>query len=117
MDLRAPLAVPVEITVGGATKDVPPRRVFRLATSVGEDGVRLNRPAPFEPGRPVEIAFTLPPPVAETLRLRAEVLHADADDERANEGTGGRELTFIDPPGAARAAVRGYVRDRLGLPQ
>jgi hypothetical protein len=40
---------------------------------VGEDGVRLVRPAPFEPGRPVEIAFALPD--GPTLRLRAEVWH------------------------------------------
>ena len=110
--LRAPVAVPVEIRSDGARG-----RVFRLAASVGEDGVRLARPAPFEIGRPVEIAFALP--LAEgfaTLRLSAEVLHADADDEHANEGAGGRELTFIEPPAEARRAISGYVRERLSLP-
>ena len=112
MDLRAPAAVPVEVVAEIGTEM---RRAFRLSQSVGEDGVRLVRPAPFEPGRPVEIAFALP--AGPTLRLRAEVLHADSDDEKKNEGAGGRELTFIEPPGEARAAIRGYVRGRLGLGQ
>ena len=43
MSLRAPIAVPVEIRA-------PARRVFRLAATVGEDGLRLGRGASFEPG-------------------------------------------------------------------
>jgi hypothetical protein len=114
MSLRAPVAVPVEIRSDGAGG----RRVFRLAASVGEDGVRLVRPAPFEIGRPVEVAFTLPRGVESTsLRLDAEVLHADTTDETTNEGAGGRELTFIEPPGDARLAIRDYVRERLSLPE
>ena len=111
--LRAPVAVPVEIRIGvGADA----RRVFRLAASVGEDGVRLVRAAPFEVGRPVAVRFTLPTPAdAGTLALRAEVLHADHDDELRNEEAGGRELTFIEPSAEARAAIRAYVRDRLSL--
>jgi hypothetical protein len=113
--LRAPVAVPVEIRVDAGAGA---RRVFRLAASVGEDGVRLARAAPFEIGRPVDVRFVLPAPLdAETLALRAEVLHADADDENANEGAGGRELTFIEPSGEARAAIRAYVRARLSLPE
>jgi hypothetical protein len=106
------VAVPVEIRSDAG------RRVFRLAASVGEDGVRLARPAPFEIGRPVEIAFRLPRGTGETtLSLSAEVLHADADDETTNEGAGGRELTFIEPPTDARLAIRDYVRERLSLPE
>jgi hypothetical protein len=112
MDLRAPVAVPVEVRARVGTGE---RRAFRLAQSVGEDGVRLVRPAPFEPGRPVDIAFTLPE--GATVRARAEVLHADSDDEKKNEGAGGRELIFLELTGDARAAVRVYVRSRLGLPQ
>jgi hypothetical protein len=112
MELRAPAGVPVEVRAQVGTEA---RRAFRLSQSVGEDGVRLVRPAPFEPGRPVEITFA--PPGGPTLRMRAEVLHADADDEKKNEGTGGRELTFIDASGEARAALRAYVRQRLGLPE
>jgi len=51
--LRAPIAVTVEVRAAG-------QRVFRLAANVGEDGVALERPAPFERGRPVEIAFAMP---------------------------------------------------------
>ena len=109
--LRAPVAVPVEVR---APAGVDGRRVFRLAASVGEDGVRLDRAAPFEIGRPVEVRFALPS--GPVVALRAEVLHADGDDEQLNEGAGGRELTFIEPPGEARAAIGAYVRARLGLP-
>ena len=107
--LRAPAAVPVEVRVatgGGA------RRVFRLSTSVGEDGLRLRRAAPFEVGRPVDVRFALP--AGEALALRAEVLPVDDDD--ALEGAGGRELAFLEPPSEARAAIRAYVRTRLSLP-
>jgi len=109
--LRAPVAVPVEVRISAG---LDARRVFRLAASVGEDGVRLVRAAPFEIGRPVDVRFVLP--AGEPVEVRAEVLHADADDENEHEGAGGRELAFIEPPGAARAAIGAYVRARLGLP-
>ncbi len=112
--LRAPLAVPVEIRVD-ARADA--RRVFRLAATVGEDGVRLVRPAPFEIGRPVTVRFALPMPGAAPLALDAELLHADLDDERRYEGEGGRELTFLHPSSEAREAIRAYVRTRLSLPE
>ena len=47
MSLRAPIAVTVEVRAAG-------RRVFRLAENLGEDGIALERPAPFEIGRPVD---------------------------------------------------------------
>jgi hypothetical protein len=112
--LRAPAAVPIEVraaTAGGT------RRVFRLSTSVGEDGVRLGRAAPFEVGRPVDVRFALP--AGEAVALRAEVLPVQdgaGDDEDELEGAGGRELAFIAPPAEARAAIGAYVRARLNLP-
>jgi PilZ domain len=109
--LRAPVAVPVEVRAALGTER---RRVFRLAASVGEDGVRLFRAAPFEVGRPVDVRFAVPG--GDVLALRAEVLPADAEDD-ALDGAGGRELTFIEPPGEARAAIRAYVRARLALPE
>jgi hypothetical protein len=109
--LRAPAAVPVEVRVSAGGEA---RRVFRLSTSVGEDGVRLGRAAPFEVGRPVDVRFALPS--GEALALRAEVLPVD-DDESELEGAGGRELSFIEPPGEARAAIAAYVRTRLSLPE
>jgi hypothetical protein len=110
--VRAPAAVPVEVRVSAGVES---RRVFRLSTSIGEDGVRLGRAAPFEIGRPVDVRFALP--AGEALALRAEVLHADSDDANEHEGGGGRELTFIEPPGEVRAAIRAYVRARLSLPE
>jgi hypothetical protein len=99
VSLRAPIAVPVEIRA-------PARRVFRLAAAVGEDGIRLARGAPFEPGRPVDVRFELPD--GGVLSLRAIVTEGDAQDD---------ELGFVDPPADAREALRRYVHGRLGLPQ
>jgi hypothetical protein len=107
--LRAPMAVAVEVRVAAGAEA---RRAFRLSASVGEDGVRLGRAAPFEVGRPVDVRFALP--AGEALALRAEVLPVDDDD--ALEGAGGRELAFLEPPSEARAAIRAYVRTRLSLP-
>ena len=99
MSLRAPIAVPVEIRA-------PARRVFRLAAEVGEDGIRLARGASFETGRPVDLRFALPDGVG-PLALRAIVGEGDGPDD---------ELGFVDPPAEARAALRLYVHERLGLP-
>jgi hypothetical protein len=98
VSLRAPIAVPVEIRA-------PKRRVFRLAANVGEDGIRLQRGASFEPGRPVDVRFALPDGGGWTLT--AIVAEGEAQDD---------ELTFIDPPSDAREAMRRYVHGRLGLP-
>ena len=102
VSLRAPIAVPVEIRT-------PKERVFRLAANVGEDGIRLARGAPFEPGRPVDVRFDLPEGDRDggTLALRATVGEGDTLDD---------ELGFVDPPSDAREALRRYVHRRLGLP-
>ena len=93
--------MPVEIRA-------PARRVFRLAWNVGEDGIRLEGGAPFEPGRPVDVRFGLPD--GEVFTLRAE-LAGDPDG-----GEPADELVFVDPPAEARIALRRYVHERLGLP-
>jgi len=98
VSLRAPIAVPVEIRA-------PARRLFRLSAAVGEDGIRLARGAPFEPGRPVEVRFALPD--GAPFALRAVVEAGDAE---------GDEMAFVDPPADAREALRRYVHGRLGLP-
>ena len=97
--LRAPIAVPVEIRA-------PARRVFRLTAAVGEDGLRLARGASFEVGRPVDVRFELPDGGG-ALALTAIVGEGHIDDD---------ELGFVDPPAAAREAIRRYVHGRLGLP-
>jgi len=104
LSLRAPIAVPVEIRA-------PARRVFRLAANVGEDGVRLPRSPSFEPGRPVDVRFALPPDGASgavplVLALRAVIAPGRAEDDA---------LEFVAPPAESRAALRRYVHDRLGL--
>jgi hypothetical protein len=102
LSLRAPIAVPVEIRASS-------RRVFRLAWNVGEDGLRLERGAPFEAGAPVEVRFGLPGD--EALSLRAEVASGDQGDDQLSF-----ELAFVDPGTEARIALRRYVHQRLGLP-
>jgi hypothetical protein len=116
LSLRAPIAVTVEVRAAG-------RRVFRLAANLGEDGLALERPAPFERGRPVEIAFALPDG-AERLRLdaRVEAGAQDQDDNDDGEGgrggpAGGRELAFLSVDEDARRLLRAYVIERLGLPE
>ena len=99
MSLRAPIAVPVEIRA-------PARRLFRLAAAVGEDGLRLERGAAFEPGRPVEVRFDLPDGGG-VMALRALVGEGEGADD---------QLAFVDPPAAEREAIRRYVHGRLGLP-
>ena len=107
MPLHAPLATVVEIRG-------PKQRVFRLARSVGEDALALETAAPFEPGRPVRVRFSLPDgQVLPILEARVEM----ADDEADPSGeSGGSRLAFRDPPRDARQAVNAYVADRLGLP-
>jgi hypothetical protein len=112
VSLRAPIAVPVEIRAD-ARPDA--RRAFRLAWNIGEDGLRLCGDLPFELGRLVEARLLLPG--GDALALRAHVTAGNCDRERddpAAEDAG--ELTFLDPPGDAREALRRYVQKRLELP-
>jgi len=107
MSLHAPLATVVEIRA-------PERRVFRLARAVGEDALVLETPAPFEPGRPVEVRFALPDgPSLPSLAARVKV--GDGDPDPSGEH-GGCSLAFRDPPREARQAIASYVAERLGLP-
>lgn len=110
MSLRAPIAVTVEVRAAG-------RRVFRLAENLGEDGIALERAAPFDIGRPVEVAFMLPDD-PEPLRLpaRLEVRGVD-DDEDREHAEGGRALMFLAVGEDDRRRLQGYVRERLDLPE
>lgn len=105
--LQAPAAVPIELRASR-------RRLFRLSQDVGEEGIRLARPAPFEIGEPVELRLRLPDS-DQPLTLRAEV--ELVGDEGEEQGTvGGCGLRFIEPPQEARRVLAGYVASRLGLP-
>jgi hypothetical protein len=113
LSLRAPIAVTVEVRAAG-------RRVFRLAANLGEDGLALERPAPFERGRPVAISFALPDG-GERLRMDARI-EAGSDDDEDEEGggggpAGGRELAFLRLGEDDRRLLRAYVTERLGLPE
>ena len=110
MSLRAPIAVTVEVRAAG-------RRVFRLAENLGEDGIALERPAPFDIGRPVEVTFALPDdPALFRLPARLDVRGEDEDDDR-DESAGGRALTFLAVGEDDRHRLQDYVRDRLDLPE
>ena len=119
MSLRAPIAVTVEVR---AREREQPKRVYRLAWNIGEDGIRLERRAPFELGRPVAIRFALPDDPTCCLELDAQVRPApDDDDEKRNDEKrdeeGGRELIFLSPSEDDRRLLRRYVTERLGLPE
>jgi hypothetical protein len=106
LGLCAPVAITVEV-------EGPDRRVFRVGRQVGEGGIDLGVPAPFEPGRPVALRFEIPggPPVA----VRARVA-LSGDEAEAEGARGGCRLEFVDPPSEVRRAIMDYVKQRLALP-
>src|SRR3954471_15188705 len=87
LGLGAPAAVPVEVRSAE-------RRVFRLSREIGEGGVRLEQPAPFEPGRPVDVRFTLPGG-SSTIQASAEVV-VTGDPAEEEGSRGGASLYFLD---------------------
>jgi hypothetical protein len=105
--LSAPAAVPVELRAGE-------RRIFRLSREIGQGGLMLARPAPFEPGRPVSIRFTLPGG-PHPLELEAEVV-ATGDPAEEQGERGGLALHFLDLAPETRSAIGAYIADRLDLP-
>lgn len=95
-----------------AHRDAP--RVFRLSNSISDSGLILERPAPFEVGRPVTASFLLPDLVTATpLALRATVELIDSDGDGSG---GGSHLIFVEPRRETRQLIVRYVMGRLGLP-
>lgn len=105
--LEAPAAVPVEIRAGD-------RRVYRLSSAIGDKGLRLVRPAPFELGQPVELRFALPDSEA-PLTIGAEVEGLGEEAERDGDA-GGCGMRFIKPHPVLVDHLLGYVLARLSLP-
>ena len=111
LGLSAPAAVAVELR----TTD---RRVYRLSQELGLGGIRLGRPAPFEPGQPVTIRFTVPgdgsrPSVP--LEMTAELV-TTGDPAEAGGERGASALYFLHADADARSTISTYIADRLGLP-
>jgi hypothetical protein len=115
LGLAAPAAVPIEVLAAD-------RRVFRLSQEIGPGGVRLCKPAPFEPGSPVWVRFSLPQPNEPETAPGSELLEAEcvveatADPSEPGGEGGGRVLHFRNPSPGTRAAIASYVATRLGLP-
>ena len=110
LGLLAPAAVPVELRVPQARGTT---RVYRLCRAVGQEGLELERPVPFEPHRRVEVRFGLPGGDT-VISLRGElVLIGDEAEEEGHAGAAG--VAFIDPPTEAQRALASYVLPRLGL--
>jgi hypothetical protein len=107
LGLAAPAAVSVELRTGD-------RRLYRLSREIGLGGIRLGRPAPFEPGQPLTIRFALPGATL-PLELEAEVGATGDPAEDQGEG-GGCALYFRDQSPELRSAVSAYIADRLDLP-
>jgi hypothetical protein len=105
--LQAPAAIPVEVRAAR-------RRVFRLSREVGAEGVRLERPAPFEPGEVVEIRLLLPDD-PDPLAVRA-VIELTEEEDAEGGLRGGSALRLLEPPHEAQRALHAYVARRLGLP-
>jgi hypothetical protein len=107
LGLAAPAAVPVEVRAAD-------RRVYRLSAQIGEGGIDLERPVPFEVGRPVRVRFRVPGAAA-PCELDAEVAARGTASEGGGD-LGGAALRFLDPPFDAQVAIMEYVVGRLGLP-
>jgi uncharacterized protein YndB with AHSA1/START domain len=107
LGLTAPVAVTVEVRTAQ-------RRVFRLATQIGEEALVFARPVPFEPGQRVNLSLALPD--QETpLTLRGRLaLTGDAAEQGGERGA--MSILLADPSSEARRALSTYVTSRLGLP-
>jgi hypothetical protein len=106
VSLTAPLRIPVEL----ARDD---DRWFRLALTVGVDGLELSSAIPDELDGPLALRFQLPgdaQPIACRARAEERVV-GDDDDEHAARSA----LRFLDLDEATRARVQAYLQERLGL--
>jgi hypothetical protein len=109
LGLSAPAAVPIELRAAD-------RRSYRLSEEIGTGGIRLCQAAPFEPGRPVEVRFSLPgAPAGAVMVMNAEIVTTGDPSEDGGE-RGGAALYFLNPTPDERAALATYVSDRLGIP-
>ena len=121
------LPAPLHVTVLVRALDVGPKleRVWRLSCAVGEEGVRLRRDLPFEPGRPVAVELTLPD---QDLRVAATGVVAevppddddndDHDDDESDASVDADRprpravvFTALDP--VARRSLATYVEERM----
>jgi hypothetical protein len=114
LGLSAPAAVPIQLRSGAGTDRV---RVYRLSREIGLGGIVLDKPAPFEPGRPVTVTFSVPGDSA-AFQLEAELTPTGdpAEHDARGEAIGACGLTFLDPSMETRSAISTYIADRLGLP-
>ncbi len=105
--LAAPAAVVVEIVA-------PEGRVFRLSSQVGEGGIDLKKPLPFEQGRHVRVRFRLPGEThMQEVDAKIEVLGLPVEEEGERGGCG---LRFLSAPVHVQTDVMTYVAARLKLP-
>lgn len=104
------MSAPAAVTVEVRSSD---RRVFRLTHEIGEKGLVLTKPAPFEPGRPVRVRLTLPGSrLALTLDATITVLGEPGEEDGQQGGCG---LEFLNADADTRATILKYVLPRLGL--
>jgi hypothetical protein len=107
----APAAVPVEIRV----LDVGDRteRVFRLTYALGEEGLLLTKPLPWEARRPVQLVWRLP---GEDAQIDCTGLIQEVRPEREDEDATPRAVAFVGLGEAERTRIRQYVQERMLLP-
>jgi hypothetical protein len=102
--------VPIQVRSGE-------RRLYRLSREIGLGGILLGKAAPFEPGRPVSLLFSLPGDAAAyQVQAQLDCTGDAAEQDARGETIGACGLTFLDPSLELRSAISSYLADRLGLP-
>jgi hypothetical protein len=109
----APIAVTVEVRA----LDVGPRldRAFRLSAAIDEDGLRLERDLPFEPGRPVSVELRLPDDPAPIVARGAVAALAPEDEEREGQASRPRAVSFTALDRESRRRILRYVEERMSI--
>jgi hypothetical protein len=105
------LPAPLSVTVQVRALDTGPRleRVWRQTAAIGEAGLLLVRPLPFEPGRPVRVDLVLPGSLLLTATGLVTEVRPDTDDADALP----RAITFTALDDATRRTIAAYVEDGL----
>lgn len=87
--------------------------MFRLTHALGEEGMLLSKPLPWEARRPVQLRWRLP---GEDATIDCTGVIQEVRPEREDEEATPRAVAFVGLDEAVRARIRQYVLERTLLP-